>query len=135
MAGCPSTDRNSWLFVPLLHAATGNLSEAARAAWRSLPNDGGSRFDGLAEVLPQAPPVDPVSLVRVLHGALALEAQEAREAQPHIPAADAAFATALQALPDAPLPFGAALLLAMAPDGYVSAAAQATMLEECWKPM
>ena len=45
------------------------------------------------------------------------------------PAADAAFAASLQALPDAPLPLAAALSLAMAPDGYVSAAAQATMPE------
>ena len=88
----------------------GNLSEAAWAAWRSLPNQGRTRFDNLAETL-------------------ACEAQENGEAQPRIPAADAAFVTSLQALPDAPLPLAAAMLLAMAPDGYVSAGVQATLLE------
>eukprot|EP00439_Symbiodinium_sp_Y106_P015213 s9130_g2.t1 len=61
------------------------------------------------------------SAVRLLHGALACEAQENGEAQPRILAADAAFVTSLQALPDAPLPLAAAMLLAMAPDGYVLA--------------
>ncbi|CAE7767260.1 unnamed protein product [Symbiodinium sp. CCMP2592] len=125
----PPGDRNSWLFVPLLHAATGNLSEAAWAAWRSLPHEGGARFDNLVETLRQARSVEPGSLVRLLHGVVACEAQENGEAQPRLPAADAAFATSLQALPNAPLPLAAAMLLAMAPDGYVSAAAQATLLE------
>ena len=37
-------DRNSWLVVPLLNAAAGNLSVPALAAWRSLP-DAAGRFE------------------------------------------------------------------------------------------
>ncbi|CAE7946218.1 unnamed protein product [Symbiodinium sp. KB8] len=37
-----------------------------RAAWRSLPDDVGARFDGLAATLWEAPPVEPSGLARLL---------------------------------------------------------------------
>jgi len=123
----PPGDRNSWLFVPLLHAASGNLSEAARAAWSSLPHDAGVRFDGLAVTLREAPPIEPGRLARLLQQIAAYEAQEA--GAPQLQSADVSFATSLLALPEAPIPLAAALLLAVAPDGYVSAAAQSALLE------
>ena len=122
-------DRNSWLLVPLLHTAAGNLSEQALAAWRSLPDDAAGRFDALADALQAAPPAEPSCLARLLHSVAECDAEEAGEAPPGIPATDAALATSLRALPAAPIPLATALLLAQAPDGYVSAAAQSAFLE------
>ena len=122
-------DRNSWLFVPLLHAAAGNLSEQALAAWRSLPDDAAGRFDALADALQAAPPAEPSCLARLLHSVAECDAEEVVEAPPGIPATDAALATSLRALPAAPIPLATALLLAQAPDGYVFAAAQSAFLE------
>ena len=90
----PSTvpgERTSWLYVPLLHAAAGNLTARARQAWLSCPRTG-PRFD---------------QLVSILRGA----------------------SSKRTALPDAPLPLAAAVLLCMAPDGYLTAAVQSTLLE------
>ena len=105
-------DRNSWLFVPLLHTAAGNLSEQALAAWRSLPDDAAGRFDALAHALQAAPPAEPSCLARLLHSIAECDAEEAGEAPPGIPATDAALATSLRALPAAPIPLATALLLA-----------------------
>ena len=60
---------------------------------------------------------------------LAVAECEAHDALRDISAADRASASALSAMPDAPLPLSAALLLCMAPDGYLTAAAQAAFLE------
>ena len=134
MAGCsparrPARDRNSWLFfVPLLHAATGNLSVPALADWQSLPDDAAGRFDTLAGALQAAPPAEPSCLARLLHGVAECDAQEMGAAPLGLPATDAALVASLRALPAAPIPLATALRLAQAPDGYVSAAAQSAFL-------
>ena len=118
-------ERNSWLYIPLLHAGAGNLTERAQHAWRSRPGLG-PRFWELASLLRDAPPVMPSALAQTL---LAVAECEAHDARRDISAADRASAAAFSAMPDAPLPLSAALLLCMEPDGYLTAAAQAAFLE------
>ena len=122
-------DRNSWLFVPLLHAAAGNLSVPALTDWQSLPDDAAGRFDTLAGALQAAPPAEPSCFARLLHGVAECDAQEMGAAPLGLPATDAAPVASLRALPAAPIPLATALRLAQAPDGYVSAAAQSAFLE------
>ncbi|OLP81689.1 hypothetical protein AK812_SmicGene37745, partial [Symbiodinium microadriaticum] len=118
-------ERNSWLFVPLLQAAAGNLTARATHAWRSCPQIG-TRFNELVSLLRDAPPPRPTGIARTL---LAVAECEAHDGGWHILQEDHATATALTALPDEPLPLAAALPLCMAPDGYLTAAAQSALLE------
>ena len=118
-------ERNSWLYIPLLHAGAGNLTERAQHDWRSRPGLG-PRFWELASLLRDAPPVMPSALAQTL---LAVAECEAHDTRRDISAADRASAAAFSAMPDAPLPLSAALLLCMEPDGYLTAAAQAAFLE------
>ena len=60
----PARDRNSWLFVPLLHAAAGNRPWQLGALYR---DDAAGRFDALAGALRAAPPAEPSCLARLLH--------------------------------------------------------------------
>ncbi|CAE7283556.1 unnamed protein product [Symbiodinium sp. CCMP2592] len=117
--------RREGLYVPLLHAGAGNLSERALQAWRVTP-DFGPRFSELAAKLRGAAPVAPGQLARSL---LALW----RIAKPTMPSEAwqrrIALASVLTALPDAPLPLQAAIVLCMGPDGYLTAAAQSALLE------
>ena len=83
-------------------------------------------FLELVSLLREAPPVLPSGLAQTL---LAVAECEAHDALRFISAADRASAAALSAMPDAPLPLLAALLLCIAPDGYLTAAAQAAFLE------
>ena len=118
-------ERNSWLYVPLLHAAAGNLTARARQAWLSCPRTG-PRFDQLVSTLREAAPASPTTLARTL---LAVAECEALDEGWHIKPEDRDTATALTAMPDAPLPLAAAVLICMAPDGYLTAAVQSTLLE------
>ena len=103
----------------------GNLSPVALEAWRSLPYNAGRRFDALAGTLREAPPVEPSCLARLLHCVAERDAEGAGAA-PRMPAPDAAFAAALSALPEVPIPVAAALHIAKSSDGYMSAAVQST---------
>ena len=108
-----------------LHAAAGNLTARARQAWLSCPRTG-PRFDQLVSILREAPPASPAALARTL---LAVAECEAQDEGWRVKQEDRDTATALTALPDAPLPLAAAVLLCMALDGYLTAAVQSTLLE------
>eukprot|EP00439_Symbiodinium_sp_Y106_P052263 s6992_g7.t1 len=58
-------ERNSWLYVPLLHAGAGTLSTRALQAWRANPVFG-PRFEELVATLRRAPPAVPGQLARSL---------------------------------------------------------------------
>ena len=118
-------ERNSWLFVPLLHAAAGNLTERANQAWRDCPAIG-PRFGELVALLRDSPPVMPTTLARTL---LAVAECDAHDGARHVMQEDVETATALTGMPDAPVPLAAAILLCMAPDGYLTAATQSALLE------
>ena len=118
-------ERNSWLFVPLLHAAAGNLTERANQAWRDCPGIG-PRFGELVALLRDAPPVMPTTLARTL---LALAECDAHDGARHVMQEDVETATALTGMPDAPVPLAAAILLCIAPDGYLTAATQSALLK------
>ena len=77
-------------------------------------------------LLRDAPPVPPSGLAQTL---LAVAECEAHDAHQGTSTEDRASAATLSAMPDAPLPLSTALLLCMAPDGYLTAAAQAALLE------
>ena len=118
-------ERNSWLYIPLLHAGAGNLSARAQHDWRSRPGFG-PRFSEFESLLRDAPPVPPSGLAQTL---LAVAECEAHDAHRATSAEDRASAATLSAMPDAPLPLSAAVSVCMAPDGSPTAAAQAALLE------
>ncbi|CAE7261335.1 unnamed protein product, partial [Symbiodinium pilosum] len=95
-------ERLSWLYVPLLHAAAGSLSEEAVRAWSSHPSLG-DRWAALVSAMPMK--VRPVA------------------------AADIDLVNVLTAFPDSVLPLPAAVALSASPDGYLTAAAQSALLE------
>ena len=68
---------NSWLFVPLLHAAVGRLHSSALAAWEGHTHCA-LLWRGALGTLRQAPPVAPTALVHALHTLQQLAAQEGR---------------------------------------------------------
>ena len=108
------------VFAPWLHAGAGHLTSAAEQAWRDRPGFG-TRFAELVAALRRAPRVSPATLLRLLRAAAGCEDDEvgalAAEADGLEPAA-----AQLSALPpDAPLPVSAAVLVCMAPDGYLTA--------------
>ena len=117
--------RHSWLYIPLLHAAAGRLSDAAASAWRELPRFG-DRWATLVDCLCNSAPASPHTLARLIRAIAELDAQEAAAGST---AADDAAAASLGSLPEAPLPLSAALLLCAQPDGYIPAASQAALLE------
>ncbi|CAE7172668.1 unnamed protein product, partial [Symbiodinium microadriaticum] len=100
--------------------SAGHLTSAAEQAWRDRPGFG-TRFAELVAALRRAPRVSPATLLRLLRAAAGCEDDEvgalAAEADGLEPAA-----AQLSALPpDAPLPVSAAVLVCMAPDGYLTA--------------
>ena len=124
--GClPSSapgERNSWLYVSLLHVGAGTLSACALQAWRAHPVLG-PRFEELATTLRRAPPAMPRQLARSL---LAVADCEAHDARRGISADDEAAAAALARLLDAPMPLQTAkkrttMLVCMGPEAYLSA--------------
>ena len=117
--------RHSWLYIPLLRAAAGRLSDAAASAWRELPRFG-DRWATLVDCLRNSAPASPHTLARLIRAIAELDAQEAAAGST---AADDAAAASLGSLPEAPLPLSAALLLCAQPDGYIPAASQAALLE------
>ena len=68
---------NSWLFVPLLHAADGRLHPSALAAWEAHAHYA-LLWRGALGTLRQAPHVAPAALVHALHTLQQLAAQEGR---------------------------------------------------------
>ena len=128
----PSTDApaaaNSWLFVPLLHAATGNLDRAASQQWET------HAFLGVAwrqalQHLQCAPPIPVETTLRVLEVQQAAAVAEGRE----LTAPEIALPRVLQQA-SAYLPASASVFLTWAvercttPEGYIPATAQETLL-------
>ena len=111
--------RNSWLFVPLIHAGAGLLSHAAQRTWSAV-RVGGARFDEIAAALRESAPQQPALLLR------ALPTCEARDdaLSAHNPC-DLAMAAELEALPAARLPLAAAVSL----HGSRLALAQSALLQ------
>ena len=105
--------RNSWLFVPLIHAGAGLLSHTAQRTW-SAARVGGARFDEIAAALRESAPQQPALLLRALRTLLACEARD-DALSAHNPR-DLAMAAELEALPAAPLPLAAAVSLCMGRD-------------------
>ena len=68
---------NSWLLVPLLHAAVGRLQHSVLAAWEAHVHYA-LLWRGALGTLRQAPPVAPAALVHALHTLQQLVAQEGR---------------------------------------------------------
>ena len=118
-AGPVTTDANSWLYVPLLHAGTGALTPAALRAWQQhcLCDDW---WDRARIALHTAGPVPVPAILNAL------------DLSPHH---DAAIARAALAAAAAGLPPGAQVHLPwvlhrlMHPDGYFSAPAQEVCLQ------
>ncbi|CAJ1406023.1 unnamed protein product, partial [Effrenium voratum] len=103
---------NSWLYVPLLHAAAGTLERSAFEAWARQ-----TTWDGwlpMVQLLQEAAPAD-VGIIR-----LVLEGQGANQAAARLPDTSR-YAVSL------PLPAVAAFLAE--PDGYFIASVQETLLE------
>ncbi|CAE7372525.1 unnamed protein product, partial [Symbiodinium pilosum] len=71
-------ERCSWLYVPLLHAAAGFLSESAYAAWSGEPEIG-ERWLAMVVALRNAPPSLPQVLANAMHTVAELEARHAEE--------------------------------------------------------
>ncbi|CAE7269436.1 unnamed protein product, partial [Symbiodinium pilosum] len=92
-----------------------HMTEDAHRAWNSWP-DVGPRFEAIAAALQMMPPPQPSQLARTLHQLLECAACDGGPG-PH--QADLAFASGLEALPAAPLSLPDAVLLCMAPDGWL----------------
>ncbi|CAE7744407.1 unnamed protein product [Symbiodinium sp. CCMP2592] len=122
------SERNSWLFVPLLHAGAGFLTDTARRAWRAA-GAVGSRFEvrgarrgpsgGTAPATSSVAPRAIRTLVDCDTGG------ELRSRHP----LEAELDRELQALPAAPLPLPAAVSLSMGRDGYIPARTQSALLQ------
>ncbi|CAJ1369242.1 unnamed protein product, partial [Effrenium voratum] len=103
---------NSWLYVPLLHAAVGTLERSAFEAWARQTTWNG--WLPMVQLLQEAAPAD-VGIIR-----LVLEGQGANQAAARLPDTSR-YAVSL------PLPAVAAFLVE--PDGYFIASVQETLLE------
>ena len=88
--------RHSWLYLPLLCAAAGRLSDAAASAWRELPRFG-DRWATLVDCLRNSAPANPHTLARLIRAIAELGAQEAAAGST---AADDAAAASLGSLPE-----------------------------------
>ena len=75
--------RLSWLYVPLLHAAAGNLAPEADAAWRSAPGTGAT-WAAIVATLRDGPPVDPQLLARMAHQAAEAEVAAGEATEPEL---------------------------------------------------
>ena len=119
---------NSWLFVPLLHAAVGRLHPSALAAWEAHAHYA-LLWRGALGTLRQAPPVAPAALVHALHTLQQLAAQEGR-ALP-VPEAQLLLTLAAEAnlLPDnTSVHLLWAWQIVTLPDGYIPATVQEALL-------
>ena len=119
---------NSWLFVPLLHAAVGRLHPSALAAWEAHAHYA-LLWQGALSTLRQAPPVAPAALVHALHTLQQLAAQEGR-ALP-VPEAQLLLTLAAEAnlLPDnTSVHLLWAWQIVTLPDGYIPATVQEALL-------
>jgi len=115
------SEQCSWLFVPLLHAAAGALTQAAANDWQCHPRIG-VRFAELPGALRRAPAAQLSTILRFLHAELAcIDRDPAHGAA----AADVASAEALTAVPAAFL--SGAVALCMDVQGYVPDAVQVAL--------
>ena len=119
--------RLSWLYVPLLHAAAGNLAPEADAAWRSAPGTGAT-WAAIVATLRDGPPVDPQLLARMAHQAAEAEVAAGEATEPELAPA-LARARALGRLPPVSVPLAAALFFSCDAEGYVPAVVQAVLME------
>ena len=109
----PAGERQSWLYVPLLHAGAAGLGAEADRAWREHPQ-AGPRWE---------------ELVAALRGSRPIAELEAGDAQASVSPRDQACLAAVTLLPDAPISLPEAVITCADPDGYISAAAQSALLE------
>ena len=118
-SGIVRTDANSWLYVPLLLAATGELHEDAALAWQQATAT--TRWwERARQALTAAPPVPLTTLLEALHacpaaGALSSHQRLSRQAAALPPGAQAHLGWAVRHLCD--------------PDAYVPAAGQEVLLQ------
>ena len=119
--------RLSWLYVPLLHAAAGNLAPEADAAWRSALGIGAT-WAAIVATLRDGPPVDPQLLARMAHQAAEAEVAAGEATEPELAPA-LARARALGRLPPVSVPLAAALFFSCDAEGYVPAVVQAVLME------
>ena len=113
-------ERLSRLYVLLLHAAAGSLSEEDVRAW-SLHPCLGNRWAALVSAMRHAPAADPQGVARLLSAVADAEAHEGRRP---VAAADIDIVNVLTAFPDSVLPLPAAVALSASSDGYITAATQ-----------
>ncbi|CAE7877636.1 unnamed protein product [Symbiodinium microadriaticum] len=112
--------RNSWLYVPLLHAAAGTLSGEATSAWNRHPHCG-ERWSRLVRALASAGPIHVDQLVALLHALAEVEGEGVEDAD--------ALSNALRRDGTPNLPLGRAVACLTDCDGYIVALAQAALLE------
>ena len=118
-SGIVRTDANSWLYVPLLLAATGELHEDAALAWQQATAT--TRWwERARQALTAAPPVPLTTLLEALHacpaaGAFSSHQRLSRQAAALPPGAQAHLGWAVRHLCD--------------PDAYVPAAGQEVLLQ------
>ena len=121
----PAGERQSWLYVPLLHAGAAGLGAEADRAWREHPQ-AGPRWEELVAALRGSRPIAPSALARLYR---AIAELEAGDAQASVSPRDQACLAAVTLLPDAPISLPEAAITCADPDGYISAAAQSALLE------
>ncbi|CAE7572732.1 unnamed protein product, partial [Symbiodinium pilosum] len=121
----PAGERQSWLYVPLLHAGAAGVGAEADRAWREHPQ-AGPRWEELVAALRGSRPIAPSALARLYR---AIAELEAGDAQACVSPRDQACLAAVTLLPDAPISLPEAVITCADPDGYLSAAAQSALLE------
>ena len=110
---------NSWLYVPLLHASTGDLAADTLAAWRAAPQ-AMPWWDEARATLAAAPPQSPELLIEALR----------QHPAPHGAAAAAALTAARASLPrPTQVHLGWACRQLADPTGYIPAAPQEVLLQ------
>ena len=110
---------NSWLYVPLLHASTGDLAADTLAAWRAAPQ-AMPWWDEARATLAAAPPQSPELLIEALR----------QHPAPHGAAAAAALTAARASLPrPTQVHLGWACRQLAEPTGYIPAAPQEVLLQ------
>ena len=118
-----SDTTNSWLYVPLLHAAAADLAPAALEAWRTDPRSS-DWWERTRQLLAASAPVTPQFLV----AALARAAEAAPTHAHHMP-------DLVERINNASLPTGACVHVGWAvrqlrePDGYLLTPVQEALLE------
>ena len=118
----PGPSGHSWLYVPLLHAAAGQLDATAAADWRAHPHVG-PQWHALVCALGEAPPVAPAALIRQI------ERLAHADGLMHAGSGIPQLASSIRACAAASLSIWNAMLLCMDGTGYIPATAQNALLE------